>query len=320
MNSALGFALAAFIFPGILAALVIALALGWARALARNAIERQPTTGPLSDIGAMRNLFARETYAPVGVSQFALSLGVTVAVLAPLTALLLLPLPANALVRSIGLQGDLLVEVALLLGLPLARLFLGWIIPSPFARLAADRDARLLAGVGLPLVLGITALAQAHGALTLSDAATTQGQYPFNYLAVGLAAVAFLCALPALAARSTLLSSDKSAELVAGEATDLSGHDLALLRIGEAIQLVACAAFFALAFVSPFITRITNPVAHGVALLIAAILVAAGLGAWEGRFGQRPEGEERPPLSWWVGVPTLIALAALVAAAWATRG
>lgn len=320
MNSALGFVLAAFIYPGVLAALVIALALGWARAFARNATERQPTAGPLSDIAAMRSLFTRETYTPDGVSQFALSFGVTIAVLAPLTALLLLPLPGNALVRAIGLQGDLLAEVGLLLGLPLARLFLGWIIPSPFTRLAADRDARLLAGIALPLVLGITALAQVHGVLTLGDAAATVGQYPFNYLAVGLAALAFLCALPALAARSSLLTADKSSELVAGEATDLTGHDLAFLRIGEAIQLVACAAFFVLAFVSPFITRITNPVAQGVALLVAALLVAAGLGAWEGRFGQRPEGEERPPLSWWVGVPTLLGLAALVAAAWATRG
>lgn len=320
MNSAVAFVLAAFVYPGALAALAIAWALGWTRAAVRSVAEGQPAPHPLFDLTAIRGLFTSETYAPEGVSQFAISLGVIVAVLAPLTALLLLPLPANALVRSIGLQGDLIAEVALLLGLPLARLFLGWIIPSPFSRLAADRGARLLAGAALPLVLGVTALAQVHGDLTLGDAATLIGQSPFNYLGVVFGALAFLCALPALAALSPVRTDDTGAELVAGEATDLSGHDLALLRIGEAIQLVACGAFFAVAFVSPLITRITNPVAHGVALLVVAILVAAGLGAWEGRFGQRPEGEEHPPLSWWVGAPTLIALAALVAAAWATRG
>jgi formate hydrogenlyase subunit 4 len=320
MNSALGFALAAFVYPGALAALVIAWALGWARAFARNTAEGQPAPGPLSDVAAIRNLFARETYAPEGVSLFALSLGATVAVLAPLTVLLLLPLPGNALVRSIGLQGDLIAEVALLLGLPLARLFLGWIIPSPFSRLAADRGARLLAGAALPLILGVTALAQVHGDLTLGDAAATTGHAPFTYIAVVLGALAFLCALPALAALTSLRAADNAAELAAGAATDLSGHDLAFLRIGEAIQLVACGGFFALAFISPLITRITNPVANGVALLVVAILVALGLGLWEGRFGQRPEGQDRPPLTWWVGAPTLIALAALVAAAWATRG
>jgi formate hydrogenlyase subunit 4 len=320
MNSALGFALAAFIYPGALVALVIAWALGWARAFARSTAEGQPAPGPLSDVASIRSLFARETYAPEGVSLFALSLGATIAVLAPLTALLLLPLPGNALVRAIGLQGDLIAEVALLLGLPLTRLFLGWIIPSPFSRLAADRGARLLAGVALPLILGVTALAQVHGDLTLGDAATTTGQAPFTYLAVVLGALAFLCALPALAALTPLRAEDNAAELAAGEATDLSGHDLAFLRIGEAIQLVACGGFFALAFVSPLITRITNPIANGVALLVVAIVVALGLGVWEGRFGQRPEGQDRPPLTWWVGAPTLIALAALVAAAWATRG
>lgn len=320
MNSAVGFILAAFVYPGALAALVVAWALGWARVFARSAAEGQPAPGPLSDLTEIRGLFAREADAPEGVSFFALSLGATVAVVAPLTALLLLPVPGNALVRAIGLQGDLIAEVGLLLGLPIARLFLGWIIPSPFSRLAADRGARLLAGAALPLVFGVTALAQIHGALTMSNAATTIGQTPFNYFAVILGAAAFLCALPALAAFTPLRVGDGASELAAGEATDLGGHDLAFLRIGEALQLVACGGFFALAFASPLLTRITNPVANGVALLVVAILVALGLGAWEGRFGKRVEGEERPPLSWWVGAPTLIALAALVASAWATRG
>lgn len=320
MNSALGFALAAFVYPGVLAALASAWALGWARAFARSASAGEPAPGPFSDVAAIRGLFARETYAPESVSLFALSLGTTVAVLAPLAALILLPVPGNALMRAIGLQGDLIADAALLLGLPLARLFLGWIIPSPFSRMAADRGARLLAGATLPLLLGVTALAQVHGDLTLSDAKFTSGQAPFTYLAVILGGVAFLTALPAIAALTPLRAADDASELVAGEATELSGHDLAFLRIGEALQLVACGGFFALVFVSPLITRITNPIANGVALLVVALLVAVGVGVWDGRFGKSAANSEQPPLSWWVGAPTLIALAALVAAAWATRG
>ncbi len=320
MNSALAFVLAAFVYPGALAALAVAWAFGWLRVFARATAERRPAPGPFADVASIGGLFAHETYAPEGVSLFALSLGSTVAALAPLTALLLLPLPGNALVRSIGFQGDLIAETALLLGLPVARLFLGWIIPSPFTRLAADRGARLLAGVALPLILAITSLALAHGALTLGDAATTTGQAPFSIIAVILSALTFLCALPVLAAVAPLRADDGAAELAAGEATDLSGHDLAFLRIGEALQLVACGAFFALAFASPLLTRVTNVVAHGVALFVVALLVAAGLGAWEGRFSLSGEGVERPPLTWWAGIPTLLGLAALVAAVWATRG
>lgn len=319
MNSAVAFVLAAFVYPGLLAALVAAWALGWARALADALTQGRSAPGPLADIAGIAGSFTRETYAPEGVSFFALSLGTTVAVIAPLAALLLLPLPGNALARSIGLQGDMVAEAALLLGLPLARLFLGWIVPSPYSRLAADRSARLLAGAVLPLIFGVTALVQVRGVLTLNEASTF-GQAPFTQIAVALGALAFLVALPALAAFSPLRAEDSSAELVAGEATDLSGHDLAFLRIGEALQLVACAGFFALAFASPLLVNISNLVVRDVALVVIAILVAMGLGVWEGRFGRRPEGVERPPLSWWVGAPTLLALAALVAAAWATRG
>lgn len=320
MNSALGFVLAAFVYPGVLAALALAWALGWARASARSLTASQPAPGPLSDVAAMRGLIVRETYAPEGVSLFALSLGTTVAVLAPLAALVLLPVPGNALVRSIGLQGDLIAESALLLGLPLARLFLGWIIPSPFSRMVADRGARMLAGVALPLLLGVTALTQVHGDLTMGDAKVLTGQAPFTYLAVALAGIAFLTALPTLAALTPLHAADDASELVAGEATELSGHDLAFLRMGEALQLVACGGFFALAFISPLITRITNSIANGVALLVVALLVAVGVGVWEGRFSKSNTTGEQPPLTWWIGAPTLIALAALVAAAWATRG
>ena len=179
MNSAVAFILAAFVYPGLLAALVAAWALGWARSLAGALTQGRSAPGPLSDAAEIAGSFTRETYAPEGVSFFALSLGTTVAVVAPLAALLLLPLPGNALARSIGLQGDLVAEAALLLGLPLARLFLGWIVPSPYSRLAADRSARLLAGAVLPLTFGVTALAQVRGVLTLNEASTF-GQAPYH--------------------------------------------------------------------------------------------------------------------------------------------
>jgi hypothetical protein len=79
-------------------------------------------------------------------------------------------------------------------------------------------------------------------------------------------------------------------------------------------------AFFAASFVLPLLA----PAPAGVrtaAWIVAPLLSAAGIGAWEAVRGVQtnPKGEQ-PPLSWWFGVPLLVALFALVAASFAARG
>jgi hypothetical protein len=95
-----------------------------------------------------------------------------------------------------------------------------------------------------------------------------------------------------------------------------------MLRVGEAVQLVAVAAFFVAAFVLPLFSQFTAPLVHGLLWIVGLLVVAAGIGLWQGYVASRnrPESEvERPPLTWWLGMPVLLALAALVAAAWAAR-
>ena len=320
MNGALEFALAALVYPGAVAALLAAWALGWARDAAREVARGNRAPRLLTTVAAIRGMFSRETLVARGVSPFALTLGVTLAVAAPFAALVSLPLPGNPLTQAVGLRGDLIAEAGLLLGLPLERLLIGWATPSPYTRLAADRNARLLAGAMAPLILGLTAIAQIRGTLTLWDAKASVGQAPFTTLALLLAGLAFLIALPVLSAGSPMRLGAGSNETLAGEATELSGHDLAFLLIGEALQLVACAALFVLVFVSPLTVNIQQPVMRGVIEVLAAVAVAAGLGYWEGRHSRPPVEADRPPLSWWAGLPLLIPLVALVLAAWATRG
>lgn len=320
MNSALEFVLAALVYPGAVAALLAAWALGWARDAGREVARGNRTPGLFTSIAAMRGMFSRETLAPSGVAPLALSLGVTLAVAAPFTALVILPLPGNPLTQVVGLRGDLIAEAALLLGMPMGRLLIGWATPSPYTRLAADRNARLLAGAVAPLILGLTAMAQIRGTLTLWDATATVAQQPFTNLALIAAGIAFLIALPALAAGSPVRLGAGSSEALAGEVTELSGHDLALFLLGEALQLVACSALFVIVFVAPLAAGIQQPVVRGVVEVVAGIIVAAGLGYWEGWRGRPAVGADRPPLSWWASAPLLVALVALVLAAWATRG
>lgn len=319
MNGILAFVIAVAVYPGLLVAAVAAVVLGWGRQSARGVLSGGGAGHPLAALRELRSDFGREATA-AAVLPAALTLASVAAVLAPLLALVLLPVPGNPLAQSLGLTGDLAVEAGLLVGLPLARLFVGWATPSPYTRLAADRGARLLGGAVLPLALAVTVIAEQLGTLGLAGVPAV----PANTIAVVariFAALAMALVLPALARAVALRvgASADAADLPGGELAEISGRDLAFFRIGEALQLVASAAFFTAAFLLPIFARL-NTTGRAVVWVAGIVITCAGIGAWEGFAGDRPEGEERPPLSWWLGIPLLLALVALVAAAWAQRG
>lgn len=320
MNGVLAAVLAILIYPGILAALAAAWILAWVRDAARAALAGASPSSPLSGLSDLRTALARDTTTPAGGPTLAVTLAAILGIAAPVAALVLLPVPGNPLVRSLGLTGDLAVEGALLLGLPFARLFAGWAMPSPFARLAADRGARLLAGYALPMILALMALSQQVSSLKLSvaDASATAPLPLLALLARVLAAVAFACCLPALAHATALREPRGSLDGADSELTDLSGFDLAIFRIAEALQLVAASAFFVAAFILPLV--VTAAANLRIALWpIVLIVTAAGIGGWEALRGQQSQQGDKPPLSWWFGFPLLLALFALVLAAWAAR-
>lgn len=321
MNGVLAFVIALLLYPGIIAGLVAAWILTWSRDAARAALGNGQRPGPLGILTELRTALQRDTLAPSGVHAAILALVPVVAVAAPIAALVLLPVPGNPLVNSLGLTGDLMVEGALLLVVPFARLLVGWATPSPYARLAADRGARLLAGAVAPLVFALAAIAQqvSSAQLTTADAAAHTPLTTVSLAARILAAAACACCLPVLARATALREGEGDLELAAGELTEASGRDLALFRIAEALQLAAAAVFFAAAFILPIL--VTAPAnLRTAAWVVAPLLAAIGIGAWDGLRGPQAAQSEKPPLSWWFGVPLLLALFALVAASFAARG
>lgn len=320
LNGVLAFALAVLVYPGVVVAVIAALALSWARQWVRAIAGRQSTPAPLREVSELRMALDRDTVTPGGVMPQVVAAASAVAAIFPLLALLLLPLPGNPLVGSLGLTGDIVMEGSLLLGVPVARILLGWIIPSPYTRIAADRGARLLAGVSVVMILALAANAEQLSTLSLTLARSTTPLPTFALITRLLAALAFVSTLPPLARMSSLRSGQPGGELLAGELTELSGADLAGFRLAEAFQLVAVVAVFTAVFILPLF-----PAAFGTgkALLWLAgiVLTALGIGAWDG-FALRgaAPAQERPPLSYWLGLPLLVAMLALVAAAWAARG
>lgn len=320
MNGIVAFILTVLLYPGIIAAGIAAVALSWARDSARAAVGRGRFAPPLSLVEEVRGEIARDTLLPAGATAWVLMLVSSVAPLFPLLALIFLPVPGNPLVAALGLTGDLIVEGGLLLGLPLMRLLIGWSTPSPYTRLAADRNVRLLAGAAVPVILALTASAEQAETLGLIAAPSKGALAMLPLITRLLAAVAFALTLPVLARVTPMREDEGDVDLVAGELTELSGRDLACFRIAEALQLVAVAGLFTAAFLLPIFTTLPNGVTRNLFWLFGIVLTALGLGAWEGIAPRTVSQENRPPLSWWLGVPVLVALLALVAAAWATRG
>ncbi len=320
MNGILAVVIGVLIYPGLLVALVAALILSWGRASARAGVMGAPLPSPLRDVAEVRGAIDRDGIMPESAYGLVLSLASTLAMVLPLIALVLLPVPGNPLVASIGLRGDLVAEGGLLLGLPLLRMFIGWAVPSPYTRLAADRSARLLAGALAPIVLALVAVGEQFATVQLNfNSASKTPLTNIDLITRVLAALAFVFALPMLARVTALRDEATQPELPAGELAEVSGRDLARFRVAEALQLAAVAAFFATAFVLPLFPTLTG--AGRTILWVAALIVTALLiGAWDGFAVRLPTTEERPPLSWWTGFPTLLGLLALVAAAWASRG
>ena len=319
MNGVLSFALAALIYPGLLVAGVAGVVLLVARNAARGALTGEGVAASTMAVNELRFSWGEETNAPEDVSEFALTLSSGLAILAPALALILLPVPGNPLVSLIGLKGDLVAEAVLLMGLPLARLFVGWLTPAPLTRVAADRGARLLVGAALALTLSLAAIAQQANTLTILNEPVKS---PSSVLIIArvLAALAFICVLPVLTRTSSLREPQDAEDAVPDELLELTGRDLFLFRLGEAMQLAAVAGFFIAVFALPFFSTAPQPAIVAVVWIIGLLVVAAGIGLWDALRERVPVGDDHPPLTWWLGWPLLIALAALVVTAWATRG
>jgi formate hydrogenlyase subunit 4 len=320
MNSVLSFVLAVLIYPGVFIAGIAAWALTWGRESIQAVVTRDPIPSPLRDIGEIRSSMAKDVSQPEGLYPYLTAVAACIAIILPVIALIVMPLPGNPLVQAIGLTGDVISGAALLLAVPALRLLLAWATPSPYTRLAADRGVRLLAGVVLTMALAITATTEQGSTLGLFAAPTKSAPPPWWLVTHILAALAFLFVLPPLARfAATLHQRHQELDSVSGELTELNGRDLACFRIAEGMQLVAVSAYFATVFILPIFS---SAFGHGRDLLwIAAVIVTAlGIGAWDGISGNLPASGERPPLNWWLGLPVLLALLSLVTAAIALRG
>jgi NADH-quinone oxidoreductase subunit H len=277
MNLLWRYAITLLLYPGALFALVagwLLLALGRKLTAAWRGTQSPRLTHPIDDF---LKLLGKTTSLPAGAASSGVRVLTFAAAIAPLLALVLMPLPGNAAAGTADTTGDLLVVLLLLLLPALTPFFLGTLQASPYARRAAQRTLPRSVGFIALTLLSALAVAAQRGVLDLSILGATQTHPTPASVALDIVTgLIFWFCLPALIppARWGLFHGDMT--FVAGPYTDLTGADLALLQLSAALQRVAAGSFLALVFVLPFAPG--NPAAQVIVFLVTLLLS----GLWVG--------------------------------------
>jgi NADH:ubiquinone oxidoreductase subunit H len=334
MSDPLAIIISFLLYPGIIFGLVAAVLFGWLRGMARSLAQGWRIVTPAISVREITRRLRQTSTLPEGTHPIVIQALPILAVLCPLLALVFLPFPGNcglgasssscARQMSSVYSGDVVVVASLLLVAPLVHIALGWSIQSPYTRLAATRSARRLMGYLVPLTLSIATLVGLSGAISLPDLA----QHGFTdqvktewiaRVALAIAGATYAMCIPGLARLTPVREGYGSLELVSGELTELSGRELLLMRLAESLQFAAVIAFGVAIFILPYFHA--NAVLARILIgLASAIVVAAGVGAWEGispRFRSIEDPSE--PLSVIFGVPTFVGIFALLGLVAAVR-
>lgn len=277
MNILWRYAITFLLYPGGVFALIagwLLLALGGELASTWRGTRSPRLTQPVHDL---LKLLGKTTGLPAGAESGGVRALAYIAVIAPLLALLLMPLPGNAAAGTADTNGDLIAVLLLILLPALTPFLLGQGQLSPHARWAAQRLLLRSAGLIALTLLSTLAVAAQRGALNLEAIAAAQTHPTTASIVLDIiAGLIFWCCLPALIppARWGLFRGDLTS--VAGPYTDLTGADLALLQLSAALQRVAAGSFLALVFILPFAPR--NPAAQVIVYLVTLLLCGLWIG------------------------------------------
>jgi formate hydrogenlyase subunit 4 len=255
MNIVLRYAITLLLYPGGAFALLAGWGLLW---LAWQPAARWRGRSSVRLIQPARDFFKllnKATSLPAGAEPGAgARLIPLLAAVAPLLALVLLPLPGNLAADSTTTSGDALAVLLLLLLPALAPIFLGNLLPSPYGRIAARRALPRLGVLGGLLLLSTLAIVAQRASLSLSALTAQQTHPTVTSVTVDVVAgLIFLLCLPTIIPSPKWDMFHSSPELLAGPYTDLTGADLALLQLSATLQPIAAASLLASLFILPYV-------------------------------------------------------------------
>jgi NADH-quinone oxidoreductase subunit H len=292
--------IALLLWPGLLGGVL----LGWfylwlARKLRARLQGRQgpPFYQPFFDFF---KLLGKEMSVPVGASRLYAGLP-WAACGSALFALALIPAPGSPLK---SFPGDLIVFLYLLEMPALCTVLAGFSTRSPYAQVGAAREAMLTLAYNLPFLTAVIALAAHVGSFSLAALASA----PFSW-AHGVAALAFVLAVPAQVKSNPFSIPNAEQEVAAGALTEYSGPLLALFELSHTLELVALTGLFAVLFLAPLAGSLWA-LALFLLLSLTLVVMTTVLGAATARL--KLNQAFKLYWSWGAGVAVLALIAAVI--------
>ncbi len=204
-------------------------------------------TGPaglLQPVADFIKLLSKEDIEPWAVDKPLFRIAPLLVLALPLTALFCIPVGGMAALASF--EGDLIFVMFILTLLVITIFLAGWGSTNRFATIGAARSAIQMFAYEIPLTLAMIGPAIAARSLSISGIVRWQasrGMWTVIFQPVG-----FAVALIGFLAELEFVPFDipeAETEIVAGWETEFSGRKLALIRLGQDVELVLAAGLVA---------------------------------------------------------------------------
>ena len=260
LNDLWQYVFAVLVWPGILGAGALGFLYLW---VARKLMARlQGRRGPpfYQPFFDFIKLLGKDTVVPRGVGRRLFYTLPFMSLAATALGLVIVPVPGSAVA---SFPGDIVLLLYLLEVPVLCDVMAGYVSQSIYGQVSAMREAVMSLGYNLPFLAAVIAMAQKAGSFRLGD---LQG-VSFGVV-TGLAAIAFLLAVPARLKSNPFSIPNAEQEIVAGAHIEYNSAPLATFELSHALEIVLLFdVFFVL-----FVPRLGNSIAN------AALYLAVSLG------------------------------------------
>ncbi len=199
-----------------------------------------PLRQPFRDI---RKLFMKENIVPDHAVEWIFHAAPIFALLAPLVALVYLPIgPFEPVMEGFG---DLIL-ILYLLAIPAVAMAVGGLASgSPYATVGAQRELVLMMSYEFPLAIGAVTIAWKYESFSLATISSTPVWNlvgPLGALGLLLIALGLFAVLPGELSKAPFDQAEAETELAGGLFVEYSGRNLGVFYLSEAVKMVVVGA------------------------------------------------------------------------------